>query len=293
MITRHWLGWFVSSSLSMGCRDPESPPPPSKANITATPTPPDAQPTPSVPSVPPRASVTETPPAIHGPRFVALEVSGFDAAVVAVPVGAHGPRPIVIATHGNYDRPEWQCAVWAGIVGARAFVLCPRGQARPDSPSPDDIRFTYTNNQVLEREVDAALAALRASPFALHLAEGPPVWAGFSLGAIMGVAIAARRPADFPVLVLIEGGMDRFSDDVARTFARGGGKAVLFACAQRGCAKPGAKRAERLEALGVRATVVDAGSIGHTYDGPVADAVKSALPAFLATDPRFGPPDAP
>ncbi len=227
------------------------------------------------------------PPTLDGPKLFALEVEGFSAAVLSVPIGATSRRPVIVATHGNYDRPEWQCEVWAGIVGGRAFVLCPRGVERADSPSPDDRRFTYTQNQDLEREVDAALAALGRSRYGAFVAEGPPVWAGFSLGAIMGVAIARRRPADFPALVLIEGGADRLGADAARAFAKGGGQRVLIACAQAGCGKAARARAQQLQALGVSATVVDAGAIGHTYDGAVAEAVKAALPAFLAEDPRF------
>lgn len=246
----------------------------------------------ATPATPPSATSSAAPPSptLAGERFVSLPVPGFGEAVVAVPIGARGPRPIVLATHGNYDRPEWQCEVWAEIVGDRAFVLCPRGDARPDSPGKDDVRFTYRSNQELEREVDAALAALRGSAFAPHLAAGPPVWTGFSLGAIMGVAIAARRPADFPTLVLVEGGVDRFGEEVARAFAKGGGKSVLFVCAQRGCAKPARQRAARLERLGVHAMVADAGAIGHAYDGPVAAATKAALPALLSDDPRFASP---
>ncbi len=87
--------------------------------------------------------------------------------------------------HGNYDRPEWQCVVWRGIVGDAAFIRCPRGVPRPDSPSPDDIRFTYASNQALEREIDAGIGALRAR-FPLFVDDERPLYTGFSLGAIMG-----------------------------------------------------------------------------------------------------------
>lgn len=242
---------------------------------------------------PPASAASGAPPAasssaprsiaLEGPPLIALDVPGFEPAVLAVPVGASDRRRLFLATHGNFDRPEWQCEVWSEILEHRHFVLCPRGIARPDSP-PDDPRFTYRTNKDLEREVDAATAALRETGFAGYLEDDAPVWTGFSLGAIMGVAIAARRASDFPELVLVEGGVDRFGDDQARAFARGGGKRVLFACAQAGCAKPAKRRAEALEKLGVRATVVDAGAIGHTYDGPVAKAVAAALPGFLGLE---------
>ncbi|NUO52384.1 MAG: hypothetical protein HOV80_26340 [Polyangiaceae bacterium] len=264
-------------SASSGAREPDPP----VDNSSDTSGRPSSGPTPSASVTPPE------PPAIESERFVTIDVPGFEPAVVAVPVGARDKRRVVLATHGNYDRPEWQCEVWARITKGRYFVLCPRGIARPDSPSADDIRFTYKTNQELEREVDAALAALAGSKYARWVEGAPYVWTGFSLGAIMGVAIAKRRPSDFPELVLIEGGVDRFGDDVARAFAKGGGKRVMFACAQAGCAKTARKRADRLEALGIETQVVDAGAIGHTYDGPVAEAVGSAFPAFMKE--RAGP----
>lgn len=236
---------------------------------------------------PPSASPAAAPPSVPAPASLALEVPGFSAAVLTVPVGAVSRRPLVIATHGNYDRPEWQCQVWSEILRKQAFVLCPRGVGRPDSPAADDPRFTYKDNRELEREVDAALVALRASDYAPFIDEGAPVWAGFSLGAIMGVAIAERRPKDFTTLILVEGGVDRFRDETARAFAKGGGKKVMFVCAQRGCKGVATPRAKLLERLGVSSVVVDAGNIGHAYSGPVADAIGLELPAFLADDPRF------
>ncbi|MBL8741681.1 MAG: hypothetical protein JNK04_11325, partial [Myxococcales bacterium] len=225
--------------------------------------PPVREETPQAPesALPSEASVAvaEPPPQVPAPATVALPVAGFADAVLAVPVGAGDPRPLVIATHGNFDRPEWQCDVWSKILRGRAFVLCPRGIARPDSPAPDDTRFTYRHNRDLEREVDAAWAALRTSRYAPFVAEGPATWAGFSLGAIMGVAIAERRPRDFATLLLVEGGVDRFLDEAARAFAKGGGQRVLFVCAQRGCSGTASARAKALERAGLKASVIDAG----------------------------------
>jgi pimeloyl-ACP methyl ester carboxylesterase len=193
---------------------------------------------------------------------------------------------VVIAAHGNYDRPEWQCEVWREIIGARAFVLCPRGVARPDSPSHDDVGFTYPTNQVLEAEVTAALAALRAE-YAPYVAEGRVVWTGFSLGAIMGVPIAARAPELFPRLVLIEGGHDKWTPTSAKAFARGGGSRVLFVCSQRGCTSDANAARARLEQAGVAARVVHSKDVGHRYDGPVAQATETALGWLFEGDARF------
>jgi pimeloyl-ACP methyl ester carboxylesterase len=224
---------------------------------------------------------------LDGDPIVSLDVEGHGAAILVVPIDARDARPLIVATHGNFDRPEWQCEVWSKIVRGATFVLCPRGTRRPDSPGPNDARYTYGGAKVLEREIDGAVAALRRSRYASHLAEGPAVYAGFSLGAILGVTIAERRAADFPSLVLIEGGSGGLRDEVARRFAGHGGLRVLMACAQRGCGAGLAARARRLEGLGLEATTLDVGHVGHTYDGKVADAVERALPGFLQGDERF------
>jgi dienelactone hydrolase len=218
--------------------------------------------------------------------FVHLTLIGLPPAVVSLPIGADSPRPIVIATHGNYDRPEWQCEVWREIVGDDAFILCPRGIARPDSPAPDDIRFTYSNNQALEKEVVAGLAALRAQ-YPDHATGGAVLYTGFSLGAIMGIAIATRAPSTFPRLVLVEGGHDRWTPDAVKAFAQGGGQRVLFVCSQPGCTAAAKVAAARLTKAGVAANVVGGPDAGHRYDGPIMERTIKALPWVLEGDERW------
>jgi dienelactone hydrolase len=217
---------------------------------------------------------------------VDLPLLGHPAAVVSLPLGAESPRPVVVATHGNYDRPEWQCEVWREIVGDKAFVLCPRGIARPDSPSPDDIRFTYSNNQALERELVAGLDALRAQ-YPDHVAAGSVLYTGFSLGAIMGIAIATRAPSTFPRLVLVEGGHDGWTPDAVKAFAGGGGRRVLFVCSQPGCTAAAKVAAARLAKAGALANVVRGPDAGHRYDGPIAAQTSKALPWVLEGDERW------
>ncbi len=218
--------------------------------------------------------------------FVELSVDGFPSAVVSVPIGATARRPVLIASHGNYDRPEWQCQVWRDIAGGDAFILCPRGVARSDSPSASDVRFTYESNARLEQEIDAGLAALRAR-FPEHVDPGAVLYTGFSLGAIMGSAIAARRAALFPRLVLVEGGHDKWTQATARAFADGGGQRVLFVCAQAGCGAAAKAAAARLEKAGVLTRVVRGKEAGHRYDGPVAEETRRALGWALEGDARW------
>ncbi|AUX39377.1 uncharacterized protein SOCE26_007660 [Sorangium cellulosum] len=287
-----WLALVGAAAL--GCDRP------GRAAGTA-PAPPSAAPAPALEiaapaadgGAPPAAPLADAaaPPAGPAPLradapLVELPVEGFASAVVSVPIGATARRPVLIASHGNYDRPEWQCEVWRGIAGDGVFILCPRGVARRDSPTASDVRFTYESNARLEQELDAGLAALRAR-FPEHMDPGPALYTGFSLGAIMGSAIAARRAALFPRLVLVEGGHDKWTPGAAKAFAEGGGQRVLFVCAQAGCGAAAASAAKRLEKAGVLTRVVRSQEAGHRYDGPVAEETKRALGWAVEGDARF------
>ncbi|MDC0744866.1 hypothetical protein [Polyangium mundeleinium] len=250
---------------------------------------PTASPSPSAPPALPSAVVApkEPSPLRAASPFVHLTVPGHPAAVVSLPNGATSRRPVVIAAHGNYGRPEWQCQAVRDLFEDRAFILCPRGIPRDNSPGPDDIRFTYESNAVLELEIDAGLRALAAA-YPDHVDPGPPLYMGFSLGAIQGVAIASRRPADFPRLVLIEGGHDAWKPEVVQAFAKGGGNRVLFICSQSFCERDARWAAARLREAKIPTRIVKTADVGHRYNGPVAEATRKSLPWSLEGDARFG-----
>jgi poly(3-hydroxybutyrate) depolymerase len=233
-----------------------------------------------------RAVDDSAPPPPDAGQLVALEVEGFEEAVVAVPVQARTPRPLLVATHGNYDGPEWQCREWQRIAGDQVFVLCPRGKPRPDSPSPDDIRFTYANNAALERELDAALAALKAR-FGDSVDVTAVVYSGFSLGSIMGVKIAARRGDLYPRLALVEGGYDEWTVARAKAFVAAGGKRVLFLCGQKACQIASQRVGKALEDAGVAVRVALSPGLGHSYGGPMTDLARAELPWLVEDDPRW------
>jgi len=239
-------------------------------------------PLPSAPvslDVPPLASDASRP-------IVPLAVPGYRDAIVSLPLGTTTRRPIVIAAHGNYDRPEWQCGVWREILAdRRAFVLCPRGVPRTDSPSPSDVRFTYDSAAALAREIDAGLAALRAA-YGDYVDDGAVVYAGFSLGAILGVPYLRRDPARTPRAILVEGGHDAWTAEMASRFRAHGGERVLFACGLIGCVGESRAAAARLEKAGA-ATKVVYSRLGHAYDGPVADEVRRAFDWVVEGDARW------
>jgi predicted esterase len=217
--------------------------------------------------------------------FAALEVPGHAAAVVSLPLGATSPRPVLVATQGNYDKPEWQCDMWRSVVENRGFVICPRGMKHPSSP-PGDPRHRYASNAALEREIHAALDALRAR-YPEFVAQGPVVYAGFSQGAIMGAPIISRNPSLFTRAVLIEGGYDKMSPGVVRSFAKGGGERVLFACGQGLCERLAGESAKALGKLGVEARVVHGAGEGHSYFGKVADEVRRSFDWVVGLDARW------
>ncbi len=253
-------------------------------------------PPPPAPSVVSSASVTALPPppppapALEGKPFEVLAVPGFGDAVVSKPLGTTRKRPVVLALHGNYDRPEWQCETWGSILATRslsAFVLCTRGVKRPDSPSPTDIRFTYASGASMKAELEAARAALIAR-WPAFVDDGPAVYTGFSLGAIYGVPWILEDPARTPRVVLTEGGHDPWTGPTIAKFAKKGGLRVLFACGQSSCVHTANPIAAAI-GKAVGAKVVHGKNVGHGYDGAVADAIAEQLDWLVEGDERFAP----
>lgn len=241
-----------------------------------------------------RADVSPLPPLPQGTGFARLSVPGFLSAVVAWPsrsgTSAGAKRPVVLALHGSYDQPEWNCEVFQQVVAGRGVVLCPRGKLRWDSPSEANLlRFYFpSGGGWLGREIDAALSALRqAQPD--QVGDGPLLYIGFSQGAIFGAPLVISQPARFPRVILVEGGHDAWTLDGARRFARGGGQRVLFACGRASCESSAGRAARLLQSVGVAVRVVSSPSQGHTYDGGVRDVIAAAFSWVVEGDSRFEP----
>jgi hypothetical protein len=214
-----------------------------------------------------------------------LTVPGFPDAVISLPQGAVSAKPVVVATHGLWDFPEGLCDDQRWIFGDRVWVICPRGKAMPDKT------FRYESADALSREIDADVEAL-AARYPGYVDGSAMLYTGFSLGAILGVSLITHDPARFPRAVLIEGGEDRWSPELAARYARGGGRRVLLACGLRSRV-PGARRAaEILEHAGVDARVFlgklpDTGQFIHWYNGPIADETRAQQPWLFEGDPRW------
>jgi predicted esterase len=233
------------------------------------------------------AETIKTGTVLGGDSLIALEVAGFRPAVVSVPVTTTRPRPIVLALHGNYDRPEWQCGVWSAIVRESAFVLCPRGIPRRGAPAAAD-RWEYASARAMKSEIEAAVGALRAR-FGAFVAEGPLLFIGFSLGAGYGAPLVQAEPERYSRAVFIEGAVSAWSVAAAKRFAKAGGKRLILACGQAGCLTQVKQLGPALTRAGLDTRVGGNANAGHTYDGAVAQVVGDNWDWLTADDPRFAP----
>lgn len=204
-------------------------------------------------------------------ELVPLPIPGHLDAVVALPLDPR-PRPLLIATHGAGGDPAWTCRAWGRRVAARHLVLCPRGHA---ISLREDHGFYYPDHRALTAEVLAAVSALREA-HAARLSSEPAVYTGYSQGASMGSLGLVEHAADYPRLVLTEGGFREWSGKSARTFAKNGGKRVLFVCGGRGCQASAEKSAGLLRAAGVEARVDYVPNGGHTDGGAVGEHLDRA-----------------
>lgn len=229
---------------------------------------------------------SERLPPLTAPSWrIDLEVEGAPSAVVAVPLGATEPRPIVIALHGGDDRPEWQCGSWRGIVGSRAFVLCPRGRLREDTRAGDP-RYAPASLDETERGLRAALSALKRR-FPRHVAAGPVILAGLGPGAEIAVLIAKQEPAFFARLALLGRGSRHFTPTVANLFGKSGGKRVLFLCSTSECRDDAEPKALLARRAGAEAKVIRPAEIGPWFDQAMVDALRAELGWLTSGDRRW------
>ncbi len=236
------------------------------------------------PSPAPRPHVVSqlTTPPLDAPAFVALAVPGFAPAIVSMPRGATTRRPVIVGAHGASDRPEDLCRALREVVGDRGFVLCPRGTPVPGAPTV----FEYQSAPALRREVLASLDALEKR-YADHVELSGAVFAGFSLGSLLGVHVLAERGELFPRALLIEGGWDRWTPAHLRAYRDKGGLRVLFACGETRCPGESRRASARLALTGVEASVVVGEGEGHRYGGRVAEAISSGFDWLVDGDARW------
>jgi pimeloyl-ACP methyl ester carboxylesterase len=211
--------------------------------------------------------------------FVDLELDGFDSSIVSLPRGATEKKPVLVVGHGLGDSPEAQCEAWRGIIEDRGFILCPRG-------IPHGTGFAYGTPDRLYGEIKAGLAALQKK-YPEHVADGPVVYAGFSLGANYGANVIAKEPALFTRAILIEASPGRFTKALARQFAENGGQKVHIACGQGGCNQDARGITAALEGTNADVHVTYAEGAGHTMGGPVYEHLKREFEWIVEGDARW------
>ena len=216
-----------------------------------------------------------------------LPVKGFNDAALVPPSGK-GTLPVVVGLHGNFDRPEWLCGAMSEVVSGRAWLLCPRGRLRRDTPREYD-RWTYPSRRRLRAEIKAALAALEAKHPGRQAAR-PVVLAGFSLGAIYAARFAVAAPGTFPWLYLVEGSHKVWTPANIRRFARGGGKAVLFGCGQKWCGRATRRICKGLRSRGVRCAEITVPGLGHSYGRPLTIRARPWFAEMMLGIKRTSPP---
>lgn len=223
-------------------------------------------------------------PASLAPGLMALDVPGHLPAVVNVPRDLSRPRPVVVVAHGAADRPEDQCEAWARVFEDRAFLLCTRGSKVANAPTV----FEYISVYALRHEAELGLRALaEKAGAAVDVKE--PLYAGFSLGAVLGVHVLAEGKLAAKRAILIEGGADRFTRDHVGMLETQGFDRVLFACGETDCPRATRPAADALDRHGIVSRIVVAQGLGHRYGGAMMDTVRAHLDFVVGDDPRFAP----
>jgi hypothetical protein len=207
-----------------------------------------------------------------------LDVPGFGVAPVAVPLGARVAKPVLIALHGDADRPEWPCGSYRGVVGQRGFVLCPRGEPRPDG------RFAFVSYEHASSALRAALPQLKTR-FDGHVAGGEVVLAAIGPSVEYAIRLAVEEPKFFARLLLVDGSTRRLTAAAASRFADMGGKRVLVVCG-RGCDDDVEDRVASVRPGGVESRLVRM-SRGQGLDADAMARILEEWPWLIADDKRW------
>ncbi len=234
-----------------------------------------------------------TPGAAHGepldepatdsifPRGVVdLPLEGFHPAVFVAPdrtVGSALSWPLTVVLHGNFDRPEWECEIWAKAARSRGWLLCPRGVPRQDvSPRLD--RWTYRGRALIAREIVGGVAALERR-FPGKVRRDDALLVGFSLGANIAPRLLAMKGLPFRGVVLAEGGLS-VTADLARGAARRGVRRVVHLCGEQTICPARARTLLpfwRRAKVAARVLVME--GVGHGYPTDFDDLASRALAA--------------
>jgi hypothetical protein len=228
-----------------------------------------------------RSSGNAAPPLapLAGSWLASLTVPRFAPAKVALPLGARRPRPLIVALHGDDDRPEWPCGSYHHVARS-AFVLCPSGPARSGD------RFGLGSIDATRAELRASLPRVK-SRFGTHLAKGAVVLGALGPSVEHAISIALEEPAFFSRLVLIDGPYSAWSSGAAERFGKAGGVRVLFVCTSgAACEADASDHALRLKRSGIDARQVST-TRGRGLDGETTALLAREWAWLVAGDVRW------
>jgi hypothetical protein len=226
-----------------------------------------------------KRAANDLPPLAASTWLVPIEAPGFGLALASVPLGARSPRPVLIALHGDHDRPEWACGSYRHIARGTPFILCPRGVARPDH------EFTLGTPSNTAEELRQALPALKKR-FTSHVAAGPVVFAGLGPSVEHVIDLALKEPSFFSHLLLVDGSTRRLTVSAATRFGSAGGRRVLVVCSPGACDADVEERVRALGPAGVATRVVHAQS-GRGLDAEMVKTLRTEFPWLISEVPRW------
>jgi len=178
--------------------------------------------------------------------------------------------------HGAGDRAEWACGGWRLASNSHAFVVCPQG-----SPVAGQ-SFAWSSSAAIALAIDRALAAARHR-YGARIAESPPIYAGFSQGAILARALLVEAPTRFPTAIFAEGSYATLVDpSFARAYRQAGGERLLVVCGGAHCFNQASRAEKILETAGLEVLVAGDPRAGHNLNQRMQVALQRVWPLFVA-----------
>lgn len=224
----------------------------------------------------PAATTSRTAEAEPAPRPLVREFELGDVPPPLFVLPTESQRvPLVIGAHGAGGSPEWQCDWLASLTASPTALLCLRGLPL----SRGELAFYYPEHHSLGRWLEAALE-YASTEYGQHL-DSSFIYVGYSQGATMGALAIQTRSQAIPNLLLVEGGLEGWSLQRSRHFARSGGRKVYFACGTKSCDTRARKLVSTLDSAGVDVRVGYAEGAGHTPVGAVEAYVREGLTWML------------
>ncbi len=291
-LTRRIGGWWTAlvamTAWAAGCSAPVEPARAAKAETSsashATTSVSETAAAPSAPLAPPASE----PDADRG-ETTALDVPGFEPAVLVEPPKRRGRAPVLVVGHGAGGRPEPHCERYADIVKGRGFVLCTRGHVANRYLPFEERGYYYDGHIELGKEVESALAALsRRYPDRVDLER--PLYAGFSQGAAMGILYfeqGGAKKTGIRGILMVDGGAELFNVGVATKLRAAGMERVAIVCGQASCQRGARRSVPWIRQAGVEAFNAYARGAGHTTGGAVAPLVEEAWTFLTEGDARW------